>query len=184
MTSIRMGLGSRTLRSCRGISLLELLAAMSTASLVMAAATALVHRAISTESRARIMRTEERTALRLGRRFRADVHEGRVTARDDDGAEASLLTLHGPAGSIDYRPVEGGLMRLARPVGGRETREAFLFHRPMAWTSGRDGRLVMLRGTTADHTTTLPPTVIELMATDDPGDDEPAAEMPTEGGSP
>ena len=95
----------------RAASLLELLAAMSAASIVTAAAAGLVHKSFSLESRSRSTVAEERTALRLARQFRADIHTGLSATCSSDPAEETttdIVMIAGPAGSV-----------LSRSKGGR-----------------------------------------------------------------
>ena len=135
----------------RGISLVELLAAMAAASGVMATAMGLVHTSYRLESRARLVRADEQTALRLARQFRTDVHEARsATLPRDAAADAPLVALTGPTGGIAYRPLAQGLVRTTQPHSGPPAREEFLFSRPIAWTAAEEGSLVSLSGSSAD----------------------------------
>lgn len=150
----------------RGASLFELMAAMTAASVVMATSVALVHRSFSFESRSRQSLSDERTSLRLARQFRADAHAALAVRCEPDGqvsgaaAEAAaeapapgdvapattLLTMHGPGGSITYRQTGGTLLRLATSAAGDAHRDHYAFSRPVAWTAACQGRLVSLQG--------------------------------------
>jgi len=134
----------------RAASLLELLAAMSAASIVTAAAAGLVHKSLSLESRTRSTVAEERTALRLARQLRADIHTGlSATCSPDPADETKLVMIEGPAGSVVYRREETGLVRIATAVAGGLTREDFVFSPNVSWAAKSHGRLVTLLGSAA-----------------------------------
>ena len=141
----------------RAASLLELLAAMSAASIVTAAAAGLVHKSLSLESRSRSTVAEERTALRLARQFRADIHTGlSATCSSDAVDDTKLVMIEGPAGSVVYRREETGLVRIATAVAGGLTREDYLFQPSVSWAAIQHGRLVTLLGTAAAGGTSAP----------------------------
>ena len=136
----------------RGISLLELLAAMAAASVVMGTAMSLVHTSYQFESRSRIVRADEQTALRLARQFRADIHEARsATLSQNAAADAPLVVLVGPPGRITYRPLAQGLVRTVVAPSGPPGREDFVFSGPIAWTVAAEGSLITLSGTSSDN---------------------------------
>lgn len=58
----------------RGVSLIELLVVMSAATVILTLSTGLIHRIMHAQSKARGLAEIERTTLRLGNRFRRDVH--------------------------------------------------------------------------------------------------------------
>jgi hypothetical protein len=124
---------------------------MTAATVVMGTAMSLVHTSYRFESRSRIVRADERTALRLARQFRTDVHEASSTTlpREAD-ADAPLVALTGLTGGIAYRPLAQGLVRTTQPDSGPPAREEFLFSRPIAWTAAEEGSLVTLSGSSAD----------------------------------
>ena len=112
----------------RGVSLVELLAAMTAASVVMATSLGLVHRSFSFESRSRGILADERTALRLARQFRADVHEAvTATGGPDDVPGGVLVAIGCPASRITYRRQAAGLVRLTELTTGAATREQYSF---------------------------------------------------------
>jgi hypothetical protein len=136
----------------RGISLIELLAAMTAATVVMGTAMSLVHTSYRFESRSRIVRADERVALRLARQFRTDIHEAQsATLLREAAADAPLVVLTGPTGRIAYRPLAQGLLRTTQPDSDQPTREEFLFSRPIIWTTAAEGLLVSLSGSSADE---------------------------------
>jgi len=172
---------SRTLGSHRrGISLLELLAAMAAASVVMGTAVSLVHTSYRFESRSRVVRADEHVALRLARQFRADIHEAHSATLSREGApDAPLVVLAGPAGRITYRPLAQGLVRTVQPASGPPTREEFLVSRPIAWTTAAEGSLITLSGRSSDDGR-RPQLAIDVAAAVPPG----ATTAPDDGGRP
>jgi hypothetical protein len=123
---------------------------MTAATVVMGTAMSLVHTSYRFESRSRIVRADERTALRLARQFRADVHEAQsATHLRDTAADAPLVALTGPTGRIAYRPLAQGLVRTTQPESGPHAREEYLFSRPIVWTAAAEGSLVTLSGSSA-----------------------------------
>jgi hypothetical protein len=147
-----------------GASLVELLAAMTAASVVMATAVDLVHRGYRIESRSRHTIADERTAVRLAREFRADVHAA-GTARCATAADAAwLVVLDGPAGMVTYAATPAGLERITQPAAGPPTREAFSFFGAASWGARRDGRLVSLSGTSTAADGRRPPVVVDIVA--------------------
>jgi len=143
----------------RAASLLELLAAMSAASIVTAAAAGLVHKSLSLESRTRSTVAEERTALRLARQFRADIHAGlAATCSPDPEQEPEIVRIDGPVGSVVYRREETGLVRIETAVAGGLTREDYLFQPSVSWAARKHGRLVTLLGSAAAGATSAPST--------------------------
>lgn len=157
-------------RSCRvrpprrGASLLELLATMTAASIVMATAVGLVHRSYALETRSRHAGADERTALRLARLFRADVHTA-GTARCAAGADVAwLIVLDGPSTTVTYTATATGLARITAPTDGPPTREDFEFSRGSSWSARCERRLVTLSGTSAAVGSRRPPVVIDVVA--------------------
>lgn len=155
----------RNLDSCRaGVSLVELLAAMTAASVVMSAAVSLVHRGYALESRSRQSIADERTALRLARQVRADVHAAdRVRwAAAADGPW--LLRIEGPTGTVTFAATAVGLERIEQPSVGAPSREDFRFSREASWVTRGDGTLVSLSGTSVADPSRRPPLVIDIVA--------------------
>jgi prepilin-type N-terminal cleavage/methylation domain-containing protein len=149
----------------RGMSLLELLAAMTAASVVTATAAGLVHRSFAFESRSRQVLGDEQTALRLARQFRADVHAARAVQPEPAAAAGHVLVvLDGPAGRITYRPTGTGLERVVGPADGAVARENYRFSRPVRWMADRNAGLVSLRGRAEGEATRLPRLVIDVTA--------------------
>jgi hypothetical protein len=149
----------------RGISLIELLAAMTAASVVMATAVGLVHRSFSLESRSRQVLGDERTAVRLARQFRADVHAAvAVRCVAAPAADAVLVVIDASDGTVRYRHTSAGLGRFAEQATGEVGREDFRFSRPVTWTADCRERLVSLRGIAAGGSTRLPRLLIDVVA--------------------
>ena len=149
----------------RGISLIELLAAMTAASVVMATAVGLVHRSFSLESRSRQVLGDERTAVRLARQFRADVHAAvGVRCAAGQAADTVIVVIDAADGSVTYRHTATGLARFAEQATGEVGREEFRFSRPVAWTADSQERLVSLRGIAAGGSTRLPRLLVDVVA--------------------
>lgn len=155
----------RSLDPCRaGVSLVELLAAMTAASVVMSAAVSLVHRGYALESRSRQTIADERTALRLARQLRADVHAAdrvRWAAVPD---EPWLIMIDMPTGTVTYATTAVGLERIVKPPVGMPSREDFTFSREASWVVRGDGSLVSLSGTSVEDRSRRPPLVIDIAA--------------------
>ena len=152
-------------RGRQGASLVELLAAMTAASAVMATSMGLVHRSFSFESRSRGILSDERTALRLARQFRADVHEGATaTGGSADAPGGVLLCLESPGRRITYRQESTGLVRLTEMITGEAARENYSFSRSVEWSATQEGRLVSLSGSTPVEAAKQPPLAVEVVA--------------------
>ena len=148
----------------RGISLIELLAAMTAASVVMATAVGLVHRSFSLESRSRQVLGDERTAVRLARQFRADVHAAvGVRCAAGQAADGVIVVIDAADGYVTYRHTATGLGRVAEQATGEVAREEFRFSRPVTWTADCQERLVSLRGIAAGGSTRLPRLLVDVM---------------------
>lgn len=151
--------------ACRaGASLVELLAAMTAASVVMSAAVSLVHRGYALESRSRQTIADERTALRLARQLRADVHAAdrvRWAAAPD---EPWLIMIDMPLGTVTYATTAMGLERIVKRPVGMPSREDFTFSRQVSWVAHGDGPLVSLSGTSVADRSPRPPLVVDIAA--------------------
>lgn len=149
----------------RGISLIELLAAMTAASVVMATAVGLVHRSFSLESRSRQVLGDERTAVRLARQFRADVHAAvGVRGAAGQAADAVIVVIDAADGSVTYRHTATGLGRLVEQAAGEVSREEYRFSRPVTWSAECQERLVSLRGIAPGESTRLPRLLVDVVA--------------------
>lgn len=130
----------------RGVSLAEMLVAMSCASVVVAGATALVHRTLSLEATSRRVLERERAALTLARRFRADVHEASKVRCSQDAIEEPFVLFLETAGgrSIRYESTATGIARMESDATGSVWREDWRFAGDVRWTSIRHRGLVSL----------------------------------------
>lgn len=163
---IRHATRSRRRGSARwGASLIELLAALTASSVVMATAVGLVHRSYALECRSRRTISGERTALRLARAFRADVHGG-GTARCAVAPDATwLVEIEGTSVRVTYAATVHGLERVAQPVDGAPMRELYPFPQGTSWRASRDGRIVSLLAIPPATGAGGPPIVVEVVAT-------------------
>jgi prepilin-type N-terminal cleavage/methylation domain-containing protein len=150
----------------RGMSLVELLAAMTAASVVIATSAVLVHRSFTFEARSRQVLADERAALTLARQFRADVHAA-PAVQSEPGLEAKqpLVAFDGPAGRVTYQAVGSRLVRLVEPLAGAVGREDYVFSRPLAWAVEVEGGLVTLRGAATSEAVRQPRFAVEVVAT-------------------
>jgi Tfp pilus assembly protein PilW len=164
----------------RGASLFELMAAMSAASVVIATSTTLVHRTFTIESRSRAVIADERTALRLARQFRTDIHEAATVLVSGGTPDTPLVEFTVAEGSVVYRATDTGLLRIAASDSAETAREGFSFTKPVAWHATRDGRLVTLSGSAAADASPRPKLAIDIVAAAGPN----AVAPPAPGGSP
>ena len=156
-------------RPRRGASLFELMAAMSAASVVIATSAALVHRTFTVESRSRAVIADERTALRLARQFRTDIHEAATVLVSGDTPETPLVSLTVAEGSVVYHATDTGLLRIAASDSTETAREGFSFTKPVAWRATRDGRLITLSGSAAADASPRPKLALDIVAAARPG---------------
>ena len=155
----------------RGVSLFELMAAMTAASVVMATSVGLVHRSFTFESRSRQVLADERTAARLARQFRSDIHQARSVQCEGAGGQTErggeplvLVVIEVPEGSIRYRLMETSLTRLMSDAAGETHRESYRFSRPVSWTASHVGTLVSLQGRIESHSPHRPRLAVDLVA--------------------
>ena len=145
----------------RGASLVELLAVITATSVVLTIGAGLIHRALGLQAASRHHLEHDRTALALGRRFRADVHAAR--ALDGTAAGQRLLRITTARGeAIDYLATPAGLRRLATADGSRATREDYRLGAGTVWRVEAEGALVRLTAT--GTATGAPPCEVEIVA--------------------
>ena len=131
----------------RGLSLVELMVAMTGVSMVLATTAALLHGVMRAQSESRRFFDDERASVRLARQIRADLHAAEsviaaepVPASGKPEAEpTAIATLRLPAGqTLEYSLAGSGdrVVRLAKPIdgGGQVGREDFQFAGPVAVT--------------------------------------------------
>ncbi|MBU6277444.1 MAG: hypothetical protein KGQ61_12480 [Planctomycetes bacterium] len=130
----------------RGASLVELLAVITATSVILATGSGLIHRALSLQSASRHHLEHDRTALALGRRFRADVHDAvRVDAAPVGDRLLRVFTARD--GTIDYVVTPAGLRRVGTGPGAG-VREDYRLPAGTVWRIEREGALVRLSATT------------------------------------
>lgn len=88
----------------RGVSLAELLLAMSACTVILTTSVGVIHRIMLTQSKSRSFFEVERSAWRLSSQFRRDVHSARqvVAARDDAPTDAALALRLSDGETISY----------------------------------------------------------------------------------
>jgi hypothetical protein len=117
------------MKNRRGISLVELLLALSAASVILTLSTALIYRILQAEMRARKSVNAERTCLRLARAFRRDVWqatEANPSAADQGNGVLVRLSLP-PNQTIEYRRTPAGVLRVLLGQERTIAREMFAF---------------------------------------------------------
>lgn len=151
----------------RGMTLVELLLAITTTTLVVGVAGGLLHRALRLEAASRGALQGERTALVLARQVRADIRTAHAVACTADGLPAGVVLEVQPEGeaAIVYRAVRGGLVREQPLPAGRIAREAYSFPAAVRFESVRGAGVVTLAGTGGGAAGEGPPIDIEVVAT-------------------
>jgi len=131
----------------RGVSLVELLVVMSAATVILTLSTGLIHRIMHAQSKARVLADGERTTLRLGDRFRRDVHQAtHVTVDKSQLADGSFLRLHLADGStLEYRREATTIRRVQRDGSSTIAQDEFSFGEGFeVEVNGENGRVVVL----------------------------------------
>jgi hypothetical protein len=113
----------------RGISLVELLVVMTACTVIFTTSAGLIHRMMHADSRARAFYDVERSALRLSRQFRADVHQARnaVVFPEADETGAFLRLTVDEEQTIEYRHRDGLVTRVLAQRGMGPSREIYAF---------------------------------------------------------
>lgn len=111
----------------RGISLVELLLALTACSAILTLSTGLLIRIMRAEMRSRAVADGERTALRLSRTFRGDVWSATEATFSPVSPDSLVrLTLPGKR-SVEYLRAAAGTMRILRRGGRIVARDGFAF---------------------------------------------------------
>ncbi len=112
----------------RAFTLVEMMVSISVGSVLMALALGIVHRTMRTESTARTHAEVERTAARLSRQFRHDIHQAKSVSLDNQQSDATLLRLVLPDQQpITYRIEKRGILREQQHRDEQTHREIFTF---------------------------------------------------------
>ena len=111
------------------MSLAELLAVVSACSVILTTSTVLLHRVMRAQSEARSFTDVERSAQRLSRQFRQDVHQATVAVLHNSNVkEGVFLQLQLPNDrSLEYSRAEGNVLRVLSQNGKVTAREEFAF---------------------------------------------------------
>jgi hypothetical protein len=128
------------MKTRRAISLAELLVVMSTCSIILTMSASLIHRAMRAQSESRSFYHAERSALRLSRQIRHDVHLAKaVSIGSGDTGSDNLLRLEWADGrTVEYSYAEGEVLRLLSRPGGAVSREQFAFPAPVELSIRRE----------------------------------------------
>jgi hypothetical protein len=118
----------------RGVSLAELLLAMSASSVILTMSVGMIHRVMHTQSRTRSFFDGERATLRLSRQFRQDVHSARSALTDADRlAPEVLLQLEmEDEQTIEYHHSNAGLERVLLEKDEVRSREEYAVQAEMS----------------------------------------------------
>lgn len=115
------------MNSRRGVSLVELLLALSATGVILTLSTGLIERLMRAEMRARGYVNAERTALRLANTFRRDVWQASEATISPDGANEFLRLSLGAGRALDYRQQAGTIVRTLLDGEQILSREYFAF---------------------------------------------------------
>ena len=117
------------MKSRRGISLVELLLALSACSVILTLSAGLIHRIMQVEMCARCCADLERTSLRLANTFRRDVWQAMdasMAATDSD--QGTLLRLTLPENQrLEYRQEANSIVRILQGGERAVARDIFMF---------------------------------------------------------
>lgn len=112
----------------QAFSLAEMMVVISVGSVLMGLALGMVHRTMRAESTARTHARVERTAARLSRQFRHDIHQAESITLDDPTADMPLLRLTLPGQQpITYRIEDSKILRQQQRSDEQTSRELFAF---------------------------------------------------------
>jgi hypothetical protein len=116
------------MRIRRGVSLVELLLAMSACTFILSLSVALIHRVMHAQSSARRFDDVERSAARLASSLREDVHRAASATMPDAAlGEGAFLRLQVSGQTIEYRHADGTVFRLALDGDKTASRDQFPF---------------------------------------------------------
>ena len=127
------------MRPRSAVSIAELLVVMSACSIILTMSAALIHQAMRTQSDARAFYDAERSALRLARQFRHDVHNATAASADGgDRGESVLLKLQLQDGrTVEYGHSAGKVLRVLSQQGRAAGYEEFAFSSPIELDIGQ-----------------------------------------------
>jgi len=115
------------MKTRRGISLVEVLTVMSGFTVMLAMTAALLHRSMQSQAETRYFFDSERTAWRLCRQFREDVHAAGSATVEDNGSEEGVflrLQLRGEE-KVEYERSGGKIVRILVRGEQRVSREEY-----------------------------------------------------------
>src|SRR5262245_16262682 len=111
----------------RGVSLTELMVLMSATTMILSMSAMLLHRAMRVQVDSRAFADAERSAARLSRQFREDVHAATSAVLEKSKLNKDVFVqLKLPVGeSIEYSRVNGNVRRSVIRSGKVAAREGF-----------------------------------------------------------
>jgi hypothetical protein len=115
----------------RAVSLVEMLVIMSGCTVILTTGATLIHRAMRADLESRAFYDIERSALRLERQFRQDVHEAiAAEATNQPGEDGVFLRLTFPGHqAVEYRQAGDSIMRTLSAGDRVRSRNEFVFNR-------------------------------------------------------
>jgi hypothetical protein len=111
----------------------ELLVVMSACSVILTMSASLIHRAMRTQSESRAFYDAQRSALRLARQFRDDVHHATTASlnRGELGENVVLRLQFAGERTAEYGHADSEVLRNLSRRGGAISREEFAFPSPI-----------------------------------------------------
>ncbi|MFV2067973.1 MAG: type II secretion system protein J [Pirellulales bacterium] len=116
-----------------GTSFVELLVVMSTATVILTTSATLIHRILHAQSKAYAFFDVQRSALRLSSQFRRDVRQATDASIRGEGAEAVLTLPSAGDQLVQYRLVDGDVLRVLSIQGTAVSQEEFTFPADTEW---------------------------------------------------
>ena len=140
----------------RGISLVELLAVMTSIGVAVSVSAGFLHTGMRTQSASRQDLEQDRAAMRLARQFREDIWNAissngivdEVHARTGQtGAQAvALIQIQHAKGLVEYQSTSSGIVRIYIKKDGRMSREVFVLGSMIQWSVLKEKGYVVLQG--------------------------------------
>lgn len=143
----------------RGISLIELLDAMTSVGVAISVSAGFLHTGMRMQSASRQDLEQDRSAMRLARQFREDIwnsisNEGIIDEvhmrTSQAGTQAvSLVQIQHAKGLVEYQSTPKGIVRIYKKKDGRTSREGFVLASITQWSVLKEKRYAVLRGCAA-----------------------------------
>ena len=145
-----------SLQQRRGISLVELLAVMTSVGVAISVSAGFLHTGMRLQSASRQDLEQDRSAMRLARQFREDIRnairsdvivdEANALTGKTGAQSVALIQIHHTKGVVEYRSTFSGIVRKYIKKQGRISREGFVFGSMTQWSVQKEKGYVVLRG--------------------------------------